>query len=334
MPYTVWGAFDKFRKDCIDLSDTSTKTAIASRDYLFDQIKALAQNNNSFPRLSGGYLKFGSFARKTKIQPLDDIDILVLLNGKGTVSSISPSDPFTYWLKINDENASLATFPDAYGYVDSNKVMYRIRDLLKTISNYSKAEIHKKLNAVTLKLTSYPWVFDIVPAVPINDGQGGIGYYLIPNGLGKWIRTDPRKDSDIITSFNTTHNSKFIPTVRLLKYWNARTHKPRLMSYYIETLAIKVFQYATPINEYHSAVKYFFDNCPLYLNISCPDPKGLGPNLDLNIDQQAKQKVSDAMREATGFIYNASIASNVQDEKTAIYWWGRVFGSSFPSYGS
>ncbi|HAJ59064.1 MAG TPA: hypothetical protein DCP31_07220 [Cyanobacteria bacterium UBA8543] len=334
MPYTVWGAFDKFRKDTVDLDPNVTKVARASRDYLFAQLKTLAQNNSDFPRLGGSYLSFGSFARKTKIQPLDDIDVLVLLNGRGTEVVASPNSSFTDWLKIKDLSAPLAIFPDGYGYVNSTKILNRIKSYLSSVTNYKNAEIKKTMQAVTLSLKSYDWVFDIVPAVPVDGGAGKTAHYIIPDGIGNWIRTDPRIDSEQITEVNSEHNGKFLPLIRLLKYWNRRTHKPRLSSYYFETLAIKVFQSANKITDFPSAIKYFFDNCPLQIRFSCPDPKGLGPALDASVDQATKEKVINSMYEASTFAGYALMYEAKSNHEDAIYWWQRIFGSEFPEYGS
>jgi tRNA nucleotidyltransferase (CCA-adding enzyme) len=85
MAYTVGSAFSSFRQNTVDLTANDTQKARSSRDYLFDQIKSLAQNNTDFPKLYGDYLSFGSFARKTKIRPLNDVDVLVLRPFKATV---------------------------------------------------------------------------------------------------------------------------------------------------------------------------------------------------------------------------------------------------------
>ncbi len=332
MAYTVWGAFDQFRKQKVDLDADEVKKARSSRDYLFEQIKKLADNDAYFPRLGGSFIPFGSFSRRTKIRPLNDIDMLVLLNGQGTRDEQSRSDPFGSWLKITDTNAPLAYFKDEHGYVNSTKILNKIRDSLTKVPSYRKAEIHKNLQAVTLNLVSYPWVFDIVPSVPIADGTRII-HYLVPNGSGDWIRTDPRIDSQNVTKVNTQHKGEFLPVIRLLKYWNNRTHKPVLKSYHFETLAIKVFSSAAPIQNYQQAIKYFFDMCPAYLLSPCLDPKGLGPNLDANVPYETKQKVAEAMKEAAQFASYAIMYEGQSNPKDAIYWWGRVFGSEFPSYG-
>ena len=334
MPYTVWGAFDQFRKNIVDLDPEVTKTARSSRDYLFEQLKKLSKDDVQFPRLAGGYLSFGSFARSTKIRPLDDIDLLLLLNGQGTSLVQSPQDPYNFWLRISDQAAPLCIFPDEHGYVNSTKVLNKIKSALASVASYGKAEIHKNMQAVTLDLVSYDWVFDIVPAVPVENNSGGTAYYLIPNGHGDWIRTDPRIDQDNITRLNTQHDKQFLPTVRLLKYWNQRTHKPILPSYYFETLALQVFDYASKITDFPTAVKYFSDFCPTYLMSACPDPKNLGPALDASVDSDTKQKVAQAMKEASEYAGYALMYEGQSNEEKAIYWWCRIFGTEYPDYGS
>ncbi len=333
MPYTVWGAFDKFRKDTVDLDPDITKRARASRDYLFDQLKILARENLGFPRLTGDYLSFGSFPRKAKVQPLDDIDVLIILKGNGTREIQSPRSYFTYWLEVTDKFSPLSIFTNEYGYVNSTKVLNSIKSHLSLVTNYRQAGIKKTMQAVTLNLKSYPWVFDIVPAIPVVDIYGNITHYLIPDGLGNWIRTDPRIDAKNITDVSVKHPNKFLPTIRLLKYWNFRTHKPRLSSYYFETLVIKTFQYSSQITDFPQAIKYFFDSCPYYLRTSCPDPKGLGANLDAGVDSNTKQKVLQAMSDAATWAGYALMYEAQLKNSDAISWWQRVFAFQFPTYG-
>lgn len=333
MSYTIWGAFDKFRKETVDLEPDITTRARASRDYLFDQIKILARDNLGFPRLTGDYLSFGSFPRKAKVQPLDDIDALIILKAQNTREVNSPRSFFTSWLVVTDKFSPLSIFTNEYGYVNSTKILNNIKSHLSLVTNYRHAEIKKTMQAVTLNLKSYPWVFDIVPAVPVVGIYGQTIYYLIPDGLGNWIRTDPRIDARSITEVSVKHHGKFLPTIRLLKYWNFRTHKPRLSSYYFETLVINTFRYASQINDFPQAVKYFFDNCPYYLSTSCPDPKGLEPNLDVGVDSNTKQKVLQAMSDAATWAGYALMYEAQLKNSDAIYWWQRVFGSQFPTYG-
>lgn len=333
MSYTVWGAFDSFRKNNIDLTPTESENATNSKGYLFQQLKLLDENNAYFPLLFGKYLSFGSFARKTKIRPLDDIDFLLLLNGKGTMSTASTVNSYEYWLKIKADSAPLSLFPDEYGYVNSTKVLNSIKSGLSAVPNYNKADIKRTGEAITLNLSSYPWVFDIVPAVPIADSTGRTSYYLIPDGSGDWKATDPRKDQAYITRVNQQHTSLLIPTIRILKYWNNRITKPVLESYYFETLALKVFDYAPKITDFPHAIDYFFRNFPTYLWGSCPDPKGLGPALDINETFDRKQKIASAASTASSHAAWALYYEVNNKPEQAINSWENIFGSSFPSYG-
>ncbi len=336
MAYTVWGAFDKFSTETVDLDPEVTRAGRSSRDYLVEQIKKVAQDNVAFPRLGGEYRPYGSFARRTKIQPLNDIDLLLVLNSRGTMEERT-GELNTSRLKITDATSPLASFSeiitsyfDNPWYVNSTKVLNAIKVGLAAIPNYSKADIKRTGVAVTLNLTSRPWVFDIVPALAVGDS---VNYYLIPNGKGQWMRTDPRIDSTNVTTASTRHAGKFLPTLRLLKYWNGRPTKPRLGSYYFETLALKAFASGPAIASDPTAVKHFFDQGSTYLWLPCPDPKGLGAALDVSVDSTTKAKVAEAMKEAATWAGYALMYEGQSDMKSAIYWWGRVFGNAFPAYG-
>ena len=215
MSYTLWSSIEKYREDVVDLDPDQTKIARASRNFLFSQLKSLdVDNRYIFPKLYKEPMPYGSFARKTKIRPLDDIDLLLLLEGTGTVSENSYNDEYTYYLRIKDQYSVLEPFGDSpsglslgnYGYVNSIKVLNAIKSGLSEVTHYKKAEIRRNQEAIVLNLTSYDWSFDVVPAVPIRDREGDIAYYLIPNGSGKWMRTDPRRDTAKLTGINQQHS--------------------------------------------------------------------------------------------------------------------------------
>ncbi|MEY3867878.1 MAG: hypothetical protein RLZZ338_1769 [Cyanobacteriota bacterium] len=352
MVWTVWSAFDQFRKNVVDLDPDQTKKARSSRDYLFEQIKGLARKNAQFPKIVSDYPfnDFGSFARKTKIQPLDDIDFLIILNIDVENREVEKAydNPYTYNLRFTKPNVyllsslpsmTLERFSDN-GYINSNKILYCIRDNLSSISNYRYANIKKTMQAVTLNLKSYSWVYDIVPAIPVkiyyyehsNYPKSVISHFLIPNGYGQWIATDPRIDADNTTRVNSKHDGKFLPTLRLLKYWNSRINKP-LSSYYFETLAIKVFEKAPKISDFPHAIKYFFDRCPYHIREFCPDPKNLGPNLDAHINWSDREKVIKAMNDTSRYAEYALNHESNSNYKEAIRFWQHIFGSNFPNYG-
>jgi hypothetical protein len=234
------------------------------------------------------------------------------------------STVYTLTLKKKAKSA-LASFADEQGRVSSTKILNRIKTYLTHITHYQKASTNKRMQAVTFQLKSYPWVFDIVPAIPVYGYDDHVTHYLIPDGHGNWIRTNPKIDAKNMATANKEHQGKLLAIVRLLKYWNNRTHKPRLPSYYFETLVIQTFRYAAPIKSDAEALEYFFRHASTHLMGSCPDPKNLGGNLDSGISWENKEKVAKAFRTAAQQVRYAIMA--------AISWWRKIFGTKFPSYG-
>ncbi len=335
MPYSVGGSFDRFRCDAVDLVSSQVESARSSKGFLENQITAFPAKYSDFPLLYGKYEQFGSFARKTKVRPLDDIDLLILLDETGVQPSLlDPSRwPYTYRLTVTNGGARLARYLNEAGSISSIKVLNRLKTALESVAQYEKADLHRHKEAITLKLRSYDWVFDLVPAIPYRDGSGSILYYFIPGGDGYWKRTDPRRDQSNITAANKQHNSKLIPLIRLLKYWNAyRTGKPKLGSYYFETMLINGFRNKPSVSTLQDGVAVAFQELAMQLTWPCPDPKQLGPNLDEAENVSERQKVKDAAWQMHSLATAALGLERQGNHQQAIEKWARVF-PNFPPYG-
>lgn len=326
MPFTVWGAFQKFRDDTVDLPAELTASARASRDFLYEQIKGLSGSSI----LSGTTVSFGSFARRTKMRPLDDIDCLAIIDcGKTTESYYSG---YVYNIMVTDRYAALAPYADTSGYVNSTMVLNAVKKALESVSQYSKSEIGRNGSAVVLNLKSYQWAFDVVPACGVS-GNGQTKYYLIPDGSGKWKRTDPRIDAKRAIDANAKHAGNFLTATRLLKYWNRRTHKPRLSSYYFETLLTNEALESAKYGDLQAALEDLLWGVRQRVLNSCQDPKGLGPNLDADVDYDTKRKVQDAAAGAWHLAREAISLEASDKHKEAIGRWRSIFGPAFPDYG-
>lgn len=84
MATTVINAFNEFMKAHVNLPSTQVTQARVSRNWLVDKINNLSSKHADFPDLySEKHFGFGSFARSTKKQPLDDIDHLICMKAKG-----------------------------------------------------------------------------------------------------------------------------------------------------------------------------------------------------------------------------------------------------------
>jgi hypothetical protein len=332
MPYTVDYSFDAFRSQYVDLDPKDVEKARKSRDYLKDQITDIARSDNSFPKLYGGYQPFGSFARRTKTRKLDDIDMLLLLNGTSTQERYLSA--YSSRIYVKDTSLPIWLYTDDENYLSSTKVLNKLKSSLSSVPNYRQSEIKRTGAAVVLNLTSYDWVFDIVPAMPISDGAGGVNYYLIPDGKGNWMRTDPRRDQKAITEANKKQDGLLLPLIRLIKYWNVHYYAvPRISSYYLETMLINAFKYGYPkITSIKSGIPVAFQQLATSVQNSCGDPKGLGPNLDADVSWEVRTKVRDAAKKMAQFAQSALQNEQSGDHKLAISWWKTIF-SDFPPYG-
>ena len=150
----------------------------------------------------------------------------------------------------------------------------------------------KNKEAVTLKLKSYKWNFDIVPCFFTMPEYDGREYYLIPDGDGNWKKSDPRIDRENIDKLNETQ----LNIIKLIKYWNKKKKITTMKSYILECMLLEYFnEIKNDISIYYmfkKALKY------IYENIFCPicDPKNIQGNLNelnkeerISISEKAKK---------------------------------------------
>lgn len=83
MATTVNNAFEEFMRDSVNLIPEKTSMARRSRDNLINNINGFSEEDDFFSIYSNKNLKYGSFARKTKIRELDDIDLMICLSAEG-----------------------------------------------------------------------------------------------------------------------------------------------------------------------------------------------------------------------------------------------------------
>jgi hypothetical protein len=202
-----------------------------------ERIHQFPSNQSDFPKLAPAQdIFFGSFHRGTKILPLDDVDVMACLHADGAVynellGKIEISVPPSSYL--------LNCYLDAYsGYLNSKRIINKFVAALKSVGSYRKAEIHRNGEAATVEFSSYPWAFDVVPCFFTKPEADGQTFYIIPDGQGAWMKTDPRIDRDAAKAANNKHGGKALEIVRLVKYWNRRPTAPSIPSYVLETMVL------------------------------------------------------------------------------------------------
>lgn len=334
MATTVIQAFKEFLRDVVNLDSDISDVARSSRDWLLSQIPNFKEKNNTFPKLySDINIYFGSFARKTKIRELDDIDLMIGLSGQGSTYT---TELFTGKIEINvpnDVNDLTNLCHDYTNKLNSRKVINKFISACSDVPQYSSAEVKRDHEAATLQLQSYTWNFDIVPCFITSPDENGVSYYLIPDGNGHWKKTDPRIDKERTTSVNQIHDGNVLQVIRVMKYWQKRPTMPTMSSYLLETMILNYYE--TKANKASEFVDVELPNVIAYIHNNImsdvDDPKKIQGNINrLTYDERTKIK-----NKAYSDYYKAIDARQFEHDKDmegSINKWREIFGEAFPKY--
>lgn len=332
MSKTVNGAFDKFMKNSVNLTPTSSQGARASRDWLVDRIIKLQHTVSGFPLLAVEHnMYFGSFARKTKIRPLDDVDLIICLDAQHSVY-IEGSSHIELVCKDNSE---LERYCNAgTKRIDSIKILNKVKSSLNEIEQYKNTDIRRNQEAVRLELSSYKWNFDIVPCFLTTVDYLGKSFYLIPDGNGNWKKTDPRVDKDRIARVNKLHKTGILrKVIRLVKYWTKHKQLSFLSSYLIECIILEYYESVDKATEWvECEFAIILKHISSAIHNQILDPKNIQGDLNF-LSHEQRRKVSLQSKSDS-----LSALENIRDEKrigcrSSIERWRGIFGGDFPSYG-
>lgn len=326
MATTVNNAFAEFMKEKVNVEQEKAKIARSSRDNLIDNIKEFSGDTDFFKVYKDKILRFGSFERRTKIRPIDDIDLMLCLSGEGMRTYMKSGEVF--YINGSNSDSTNGLMTDNTSYLNSTKVINRFISNLSDLQDYSKAEMHKNHEAATLQLKSYTWNFDIVPCF-YTDAD----FYLIPDGSGNWKKTDPRIDNKRIADINQKYNGKLLELVRLVKYWNNRKAAIRIGSYLLECMILQKYENKNTSEnwwidlEFRDSLKYL--SSAILSDVD--DPKGIQGNLN-SFCWDDRYKISEALTNAYNKAVEASNMKRDKDQKSAITKWGEILGKDFPEY--
>jgi len=329
MATSVNQAFEEFNNGVVNLIKSNTDNARSSRDWLITQLLTFPENIDDFPYdYPKRHIKYGSFARNTKIRPLDDIDLMYCLGAGGAYYQVDIYNNQKYYIHTENAIDSLKSLSNEDFKLNSIKVVNKLVKALESVPQYSNAEIKRNQEAAVLNLVSYSWSYDIVPCFyTVNN------FYLIPDGSGNWKATNPEIDHENIERTNINYGGKIYQLVRTLKYWNANFSSPKLGSYLFEVLVINFVKYKAAQSDYNDVnIKEFFNYLYSYILFDVQDPKGIQGNINYLTTEQ-RERLSSKARSCYDI---ASIALDLElkerNQEKAIENWKSIFGDKFPSY--
>lgn len=326
-------AFGEFMSNVVNLDPERTRRARDSRDWLIAQIRNLPELDDRFPVLNSsiGHLFFGSFHRRTKTRPLNDIDLISCLSAEGAEYS---EDGVECRIHVPSTATRLSQFVhEETRLLNSRKIINKYVSGLGRVPQYIRADIGRDGEAAVLELSTYEWSFDIVPAFFTKPEADGRTYFLIPNGQGHWKKADPRVDENRIAAVNSSNNGRLLPLIRLMKYWNRRNTVPTLLPYAFECLLISIFSSVTQATQWIDMnASRALDSLATLIWNPIPDPKGLQGDLNhLTILQRAE--FAARARRDWELSVQAQTAEQNDDHRLAIRCWRDILGQDFPSFG-
>lgn len=326
MATSVNNAFNEFNKNTVNLDPARTSKANSSRDWLFSQLNNLdGKEDLNFPfKYEEKNIKYGSFARKTKIRELDDVDIMFCLTGDGATYLRNQA---VYTIYTPNAGQRLKNLSDN-SILNSKRIVNKLKSSLSNIPHYKEADLHSKGEAVTLNLQSYEWVFDVVPCFYTDTDL-----YLIPDGNGNWKATDPRIDQDLVSLTNQNYNGRALQLIRTLKYWNRHNSSYTISSYLYEQIVLNFINSVSELSQWIDIdIKNFFNYLSNNIYYVVNDPKGIQGDLNKLTyfeKQSVSQKATWAFEKAIEAI---NFETNEKNQEKAINKWREIFGNKYPSY--
>jgi hypothetical protein len=271
------------------IEPTAAQKSAASRSHNY--MRDLLLTGQFGNRVKDTYLS-GSYARDTAVSPIDDVDIIVVVDPNGWLRSLLDCRP--------EPARVLQSFAGAIRY------------------RYPESSVYVQRRSVRLEL--YHLDIDVVPAV---EGTGGPHRIEIPDvDTDEWITSAPKVHMQIATDINSARGGRFKPLVKLLKYWNSRLPDTAyLKSFAIETLAATLFRNVN-LPTLQEGLRLFFDflascdnqaalyrwghNFGVQMNWwthELPDLAGTGSNLLARVDRNRRVRLLEhAIRARDGLM--------------------------------
>lgn len=324
----IEGAFNSFVDQDVNLSPDTYRFGRQWRDYVIQRVEA-ESGERGFPELLlGESFGAGSFGRKTKEQPLDDIDIYFVMSGGGL--TMKQGDARVPVELHGSGSGVLATDPLLLDgqWVSSARILARVAERVTEFGYESGVNTQGKSAYMKVSDTLN---IDICPVLWASSTIGEVDRYYLPAGTGSysWKKTDPRLDQARVTADNQTHSEKLLPVIRLMKWWNDNRNvglqnKGWLKGIHLEVIVSDALRGRT-IDGIAPTMHVLFAELPALLDRGCPDPTGLGAALDVNLSSGAREHSKIALDRDKGYAALAANALAANNGSGALQYWRNVF---------
>lgn len=280
-------AFEKMRKNG-EITTTEQTLAQGRHQRIRTTLESVWEIDRTFLT--------GSYARHTKVKPLEDVDIFAVIDTAGAQGHYRDEAPS----RVVDDLASLLDGKFNSAEADGMAVRVRMSD------DEGQAS------------------FEIVPAFDHSSS----GFEVPDPARGRWIRTDPNVHAQLTAAKNTECDGKWVPFAKMLKGWNLQAGRPIPVSFLIEVMALDLVR--KPFGRYQDEVTAFLGNLIDRVNGPWKDPAGVGPNVDELITTARRSVMRSAAATALAIAEEAIYLEDEGEERKAVDKWRELFGSRMP----
>jgi hypothetical protein len=246
----------------------------------------------------------GSLARGSQIDPIHDVDLIIVF------------DP--------DEHPSWGA-PGGSAREALELLQARVQELVGVNQGRLASEVRRadvKNHSVKCFLDDPgqedAFTVDVMPA--LRHPEGGLS---VPEAASKaWIRTDPEH---LMAAVAERHGEwgQFVKLVRVLKRWNRDNGKP-FKSLTLEVLALE----RMPVAERPEALARFFEAVHAVVDEPVCDPAGLCGEIQPDLE---RERARELLETASQKAWDALDAAASGDEAAACALWHEVLGDAFPT---
>jgi hypothetical protein len=287
---TVTEAFQQF-KSSLELPATHSQRASAAQRELRRRLSLNLPVEDSFLT--------GSYARYTKIHPLNDIDVMLVRNAARVGLVTSGGIPAVQALD-DVVGAARNAFPNG-------------------------AKIARQSRSVNIAFADLDFGFDLIPAW-LRQPNG----YWIPDGdTGSWMPTDPQAHERLVTQANDRTEGRLKPIIKMVKHWS-RNNYDLLRSFHIELICENISR-TVSLDNLQLGVGTVLVNLPDFVGVQMMDPVYGLTRVDKPLSPQDLTRMQNRVNGDAGNARRAVELEALGQHAAAVDVWRNIFLYGFPS---
>jgi hypothetical protein len=286
---TVSEAFEKF-KATLELPATHSHKASAAQQELRQRLGDYLSIQESFLT--------GSYARHTKVHPLNDIDVMIVRNSSRVGLTAS-------------------------GGVLPSQALDEVSQAAKSAFGNGVA-IKKQSRSVNLSFAGLDFGFDVIPAWLRQPD----GYWIPDVDKVGWIPTDPHSHAKIMTDANESSGGRLKPVIKMVKHWS-RKNLDLFCSFHLELICEWALRQSR-VDNFQIGVASVLVRLPQVVGVEVLDPVYGLNRVDKPLSSEDFQRLHNR---ASNDAENARMAIQLEmggGHAEAIEKWRYIFLSGFP----